>query len=133
MTSERQYYCGLDAALSVVGGRWKYLVVWQLAVEGAQRFGQLRRLVEGISEKVLIGALRELESDGIISRKDFQEIPPHVEYALTPFGASLAEALRPLCEWGYAHLDHLGATAQQPTRSLALRSSTLESVAQQRD
>ncbi|WP_372462099.1 winged helix-turn-helix transcriptional regulator [Streptomyces endocoffeicus] len=82
-----------------VGGQWKYLVVWQLASERPRRFGQLRRLVNGVTEKVLIGALKELEADGIIVRKDFREVPPHVEYSLTPFGVSLAEALRPLCEW----------------------------------
>jgi DNA-binding HxlR family transcriptional regulator len=116
MTTKRQYYCGLDAALSIVGGRWKYLVVWQLAAEGPQRFGQLRRLVEGITEKVLISALKELEADGIIDRKDFRVIPPHVEYSLTPFGAGLAEALRPLCEWGYAHMEYLGVTAERPAQ-----------------
>jgi DNA-binding HxlR family transcriptional regulator len=49
---------------------------------------------------MLIGVLKELEADGILDRKDFQEVPPHVEYSLTPFGAGLAEALRPLCDWG---------------------------------
>ena len=109
MTTDRQYYCGLDAALSIVGGRWKYLVVWQLATEGPQRFGQLRRLVEGVTEKVLIGALKEFDADGIVDRKDFQEVPPRVEYSLTPFGATLAEALHPLCEWGYAHMAQLNS------------------------
>ncbi|WP_251982601.1 winged helix-turn-helix transcriptional regulator [Streptomyces violaceusniger] len=57
MRTDRQYYCGLGAALSVVGGRWKYLVVRQLASEGPRRFGQLRRLVNCVTEKLLIGAL----------------------------------------------------------------------------
>ncbi|MFS8200857.1 winged helix-turn-helix transcriptional regulator [Streptomyces sp. CWNU-52B] len=115
--TERGFYCGLDAALSVIGGRWKFLVLWQLAVHGPQRFGQLRRLVEGITEKVLIGALKDLEADGIVVRKDFQSLPPHVEYSLTPFGSSLADALRPLCEWGYAHMDRNGALTSQPVSS----------------
>lgn len=112
--SERGFYCGLDAALSVVGGRWKFLVLWQLAESGPQRFGQLHRLVDGITEKVLIGALKDLEADCIIVRRDFQELSPHVEYSLTPFGSSLAEALRPLCDWGYAHMDRIGAPARRP-------------------
>jgi len=115
--TQREFYCGLDAALAVVGGRWKFLVLWQLAVSGPQRFGQLRRLVNGVTEKVLIGALRDLEADSIVDRKDFQELPPHVEYSLTPFGESLAEALQPLCEWGYEHMDRLGARASQPVRT----------------
>ena len=114
---ERGFYSGLDAALSVVGGRWKSLVLWQLAAHGPQRFGQLRRLVDGVTEKVLIGALKDLEAGSIIVRKDFQELPPHVEYSLTPLGSSLAETLRPLCEWGYTHMDRIGPLVSQPVRS----------------
>jgi DNA-binding HxlR family transcriptional regulator len=95
--------CGLEAALAVVGGKWKPIVLWRLA-DGARRFGELRRLVVGISEKMLIQQLREMEADRIVARKDFQVIPPHVEYSLTEFGISLAEALRPLCEWGREHM-----------------------------
>ena len=94
--------CGLEAALAVVGGKWKPIVLWHLA-GGPRRFGELRRLVVGISEKMLIQQLREMEADRIVARKDFQEIPPRVEYSLTVFGVSLAEALRPLCEWGREH------------------------------
>ena len=82
------YGCGLEAALAVVGGKWKVLVLWHLA-PGPRRFGELRRLVEGISEKMLIQQLREMAADGIVARKDFQEIPPRVDYSLTPFGISL--------------------------------------------
>ncbi|MEK8170679.1 helix-turn-helix domain-containing protein [Streptomyces sp. M19] len=75
MRTDRQHYCGHDAALSVVDGRWKYVVVWQLASEGPRRFGQLRRLVNGVTAKVFIGALKELGADGVIARKDFREVP----------------------------------------------------------
>ena len=98
--------CGLEAALAVVGGKWKPIVLWRLAV-GARRFGELRRLVEGISEKMLIQQLREMEADGIVARKDFQVIPPRVEYALTEFGVSLVEVLRPLCDWGREHMERI--------------------------
>jgi DNA-binding HxlR family transcriptional regulator len=97
------YSCGLAAALDVVGGKWKPIVLWHLA-PSPRRFGELRRLVTGISEKMLIQQLRELEGDGIVSRKDFHEVPPRVEYALTPFGVSLIEALEPLCVWGSTHM-----------------------------
>ena len=103
------YGCGLEAALDVVGGKWKPIVLWRLA-SGPRRFGELRRLVGGISEKMLSQQLREMEADGIISRKDFQEVPPRVEYALTPFGVSLREALRPLCEWGGEHMKRIQKT-----------------------
>src|SRR3954447_12590476 len=91
--------CGREAALAVVGGKWKPIVLWRLA-QGPRRFGELRRLVTGISEKMLAQQLREMEGDGIVARRDFGEIPPRVEYTLTEFGVSLADALRPLCEWG---------------------------------
>lgn len=98
--------CGLDAVLDVVGGKWKTLILWELRDE-PRRFGQLRRLVEGISEKVLIQQLRELEADGIVHREQYNQIPPKVEYSLTPFGESLNAALLPLCEWGEANMDRI--------------------------
>jgi DNA-binding HxlR family transcriptional regulator len=104
--------CGLEAALAIVGGKWKPIVLWRLA-PGPRRFGELRRLVAGISEKMLAQQLREMEADGIVSRKDFHEVPPRVEYALTPLGVSLTEALRPLCEWGSEHLRRAGARRAQ--------------------
>jgi DNA-binding HxlR family transcriptional regulator len=100
----RTYGCGLEAALAVVGGKWKPIVLWQLA-QGSRRFGELRRLVTGISEKMLIQQLREMEADGIVVRRDFREIPPRVEYSLTEFGVSLGRALKPLCDWGRDHME----------------------------
>ena len=98
--------CGLEAALDVVGGKWKPIVLWHLA-PGPRRFGQLRRLVTGISEKMLIQQLREMTGDGIVAREDFREIPPRVEYSLTPLGVSLSNALRPLCDWGREHMSRI--------------------------
>ena len=109
----RTYNCGLEAALDVIGGKWKVLVLWHLS-PGARRFGELRRLVDGISEKMLIQQLREMAADGIVARHDFKEIPPRVEYSLTPFGVSLAEALRPLCEWGTKHMARIEALSSAP-------------------
>lgn len=91
--------CGLDIVLEVVGGKWKSLLLWELRDE-PRRFGELRRRMDGISEKVLIQQLRELEADGIVHRRQYNEVPPRVEYSLTPFGESLNTALEPLCEWG---------------------------------
>ena len=105
---EKTYYCGLEAALDVIGGKWKALILRALRAE-AQRFGELRRLVEGISEKMLIQHLKEMQADGIVARKDFKEVPPRVEYALTSFGQSLYAALAPLCEWGTLHLNRIEA------------------------
>jgi DNA-binding HxlR family transcriptional regulator len=109
MMAKRSYDCGLGVALDVVGGKWKPIVLWHLS-GGPRRFGELRRLVTGISEKMLIQELREMQADGIVAREDFREIPPRVEYSLTAFGESLREALRPLCEWGTEHMARIEAT-----------------------
>ena len=108
----RSYGCGLEAALDVIGGKWKVLILWQCR-DQARRFGELKRLVPGISEKMLIQQLREMEADGIVRRKVYHEVPPKVEYSLTPFGASLQAALSPLCEWGERHMKRIGATHRQ--------------------
>jgi DNA-binding HxlR family transcriptional regulator len=108
------YGCGLEAALAVVGGKWKPIVLWHLT-PGPRRFGELRRLVTGISEKMLAQQLREMESDGIVARKDFREIPPRVEYSLTGFGVSLSEALRPLGDWGREHMSRIEKASAGPT------------------
>ncbi|MBL1067956.1 helix-turn-helix domain-containing protein [Streptomyces sp. 7-21] len=98
----RPYTCGIDAAIDVVGGKWKVLILWALHEE-TRRFGELRRLIPGVSEKVLIQQLRELEADQIVHREVYREVPPRVEYSLTDFGVSLNEALAPLGAWGDRH------------------------------
>lgn len=102
------FSCGLDAAIAVTGGKWKALIIWALSVE-ALRFGELRREVEGISEKVLTQQLRELEADGVVHREVHQQVPPKVVYSLTPLGVSLERALGPLGDWGEEHMDHIVA------------------------
>jgi DNA-binding HxlR family transcriptional regulator len=90
---------GLDAALFVLGGKWKPLILFHLA-HGTRRYGELRRAVGSVSDKVLSQQLKELQADGIVDRLDYVEIPPKVEYSLTAFGGTLGKALAPLCEWG---------------------------------
>jgi DNA-binding HxlR family transcriptional regulator len=98
------FTCGLDAALCVLGGKWKPLILFHLA-HGTRRYGELRRAVGGVTDKVLIQQLKELQADGVIDRRDFREIPPKVEYSLTAFGQTLGKALAPLCAWGTRHSD----------------------------
>ena len=100
------FTCGLDAALHIMGGKWKPLIVYHLA-RGTMRYAALRRAVGTVSDKVLGQHLKELVADGVVSRRDYGEIPPRVEYSLTPFGGSLAEALAHLCEWGSRHSPEL--------------------------
>lgn len=91
--------CGLDVALAVMGGKWKPVILYHLQ-HGPRRFGDLKRQVTGISEKVLIQQLRDLQMVGVLVRHDYQEVPPRVDYTVTPFGMTLVEALMPLCSWG---------------------------------
>ncbi|MFI6704278.1 winged helix-turn-helix transcriptional regulator [Streptomyces sp. NPDC050509] len=97
------YHCGIDAAMDVIGGKWKVLILWALD-QGPCRFGALRRMLPGVTEKVLTAQLRELEAHGIVSREVYDEVPPRVEYALTASGAALELALRPLGLWGREHV-----------------------------
>lgn len=94
------YVCGIDAALDVVGGKWKGLILWELDWHGVRRFAELRRGLPGVSEKMLTQHLRQLEEDGLVSRVVYAEVPPRVEYSLTEHGRSLNEALEPLGDWG---------------------------------
>ncbi|MFD3996277.1 winged helix-turn-helix transcriptional regulator [Streptomyces sp. NPDC058548] len=98
--TEDGHVCGIDAAMEVIGGKWKVLILWALHQRPHCRFGELRRLVPGITEKVLASHLRELEADGIVDRVSYEEVPPRVEYALTKAGTRLNEALVPLAMWG---------------------------------
>ncbi|MCP3143591.1 winged helix-turn-helix transcriptional regulator [Pyxidicoccus xibeiensis] len=94
--------CGLHAALTVIGGKWKPAILCELHLRPA-RFGELKRRVLGISEKVLFEQLRELEADGVVGRAVFDVVPPKVEYSLTPTGAALSHAVHALVEWGRNH------------------------------
>lgn len=110
--------CGLDVALAVMGGKWKPLILYHLR-PGPKRFGDLRRLVAGISEKVLIQQLRELVEAGVLVRHDYREVPPRVDYTVTPFGQTLVEALLPLCDWGTTHRARVEAVLQASVKEPA--------------
>jgi len=94
----------IDPKLAVLGGKWKILILWQLAARPC-RFNELRRAIAGVSQHMLTTHLRELESQGIITRKIFAEVPPRVEYALSDHGKTLGTVLRTLAEWGKTHLE----------------------------
>lgn len=94
----------------MIGGKWKALLLWQIHKAPA-RFGELKRLVPDISEKMLIQQLREMEADGVVHREIFPEVPPRVEYSITDFGVELDNALIPLAIWGQ---QHAGRTSGRP-------------------
>ncbi|HYC96758.1 helix-turn-helix domain-containing protein [Brevundimonas sp.] len=95
--------CVVDAALDVIGGKWKGMIVHQL-LKGPLRFNTLRREVGDITQRMLTKQLRELEDDGLVSRTVYAEVPPRVEYRLTPGGAALGPVIAALRAWGEDHL-----------------------------
>jgi DNA-binding HxlR family transcriptional regulator len=94
--------CGVGPAFEVIGGKWKAVILWELHAQ-PKRFGELRRLISGVSEKMLIQQLRELEVDGLVDRHVFHEVPPKVEYSVTALGKALNKAMGPLADWGEAY------------------------------
>ena len=93
------YHCALDVTMELVGGKWKTIVLWYLRTD-KKRFSELRKLIPGITEKMLSMQLRQLEKDGFISRTVHAEVPPRVEYALTAHGKTLLPLLEEIAKWG---------------------------------
>ena len=99
MAKKKSVSCPVENTLAVIGGKWKVLVIYYLR-QGTKRFNELHRLLDGISHRTLVKQLRELERDGIINRKIFQQIPPKVEYSLTRTGKELEDVLIGMEQWG---------------------------------
>ena len=102
----------IGATLSVLDGKWKILILWQL-LRRPCRFNELRRAIGGVSQHMLTLHLRELEDEGIITRTVFPEVPPHVVYALSEHGRSLTPVMRVLAEWGQLHMSRSEVLRQE--------------------
>jgi DNA-binding HxlR family transcriptional regulator len=100
-----KYNIPVEASLEVIGGKWKVVILCHL-IKGTRRTGQLKRLMPGITQKMLTQQLRELEEDGIIHREIYNQVPPKVEYSLTAYGLSLKDILDALCAWGERHIEN---------------------------
>ena len=96
--------CAIDATMSVIEGRWKTVILCKLYKNGPMRFNQLMKSIDGISPRILTKQLKELESDGIISRFSYQEIPPRVEYSITEKGMSLGPIMLAMADWGLQNM-----------------------------
>ena len=101
--------CVAREMLVRVADKWSMYVIHVLASEGALRFSELRRRVDGVSQRMLTVTLRGLERDGLVRRTMYPEVPPRVEYELTPLGATLREIVHALIEWSGAHLAEVDA------------------------
>jgi DNA-binding HxlR family transcriptional regulator len=94
--------CTISTTLSVIGGKWKSVILWHL-IRKTRRFSELKHLIPDITQKMLTQQLRELEKDGLINRKVFPEVPPHVEYSMTEYGRTLIPVLNAMAQWGLEH------------------------------
>ena len=101
------YNCPLEATLDVIGGKWKLYLLWHLREE-TKRYGELKRSTRGITEKMLIQQLKQLEKDGIVTRTVYPEVPPRVEYSLTDLGKALGPSMTALIDWAFLRRETLG-------------------------
>jgi DNA-binding HxlR family transcriptional regulator len=100
---DKSYYCTIELALQVIGGKWKPIILWHLGRDGKLRFGELKRTMPNITQKMLTQQLRELEADGMVSRTVYAEVPPRVEYDLTDLGRTVMPVMEKLCAWGNSY------------------------------
>ncbi len=101
-----EYGCPIEIAMAIIGGKWKVTILFHL-LEGKKRFGEIKKLLSGISQRVLTVQLRELEADKMVTRKVYPEVPPRVEYKLTTFGKSLAPTLIEMGNWGETYAERV--------------------------
>ncbi len=99
LTKEELPACPVATTVGLIGNKWKLLIIRNLLV-GTQRFSELKRTIPGISQKVLTDNLRSMEADGIIERKVYAEVPPKVEYSLSPLGNSMRPIIKAMETWG---------------------------------
>ncbi len=125
----KTYRCAFELALACIGGKWKPIILYRLGQEPVMRFSDLRRSIADVTERMLSRQLRELEADGLLHREVFRQVPPKVEYSLTPMGRKLVPILTSLCAWGAEyeqrwseeHTRPAARTDQSPRTGLALR------------
>lgn len=111
--------CPIETTLTLISNRWKVLILWDL-LGGVKRFGELKKLLGGVSQKVLTTNLRQMEEAGLLTRTAYAEVPPRVEYALTETGRSLRPVLEAMLEWGTRYRAGTAAAAG-PTPSIRRR------------
>ena len=111
--------CPIETTLTLISNRWKVLILWDL-LDGVKRFGELKKLLGGVSQKVLTANLRQMEEAGLLTRTVYAEVPPRVEYALTETGRSLRPVLEAMLEWGTRYKAGTAAAAG-PTPSIRRR------------
>lgn len=98
------YGCSVGATLSVIGGRWKPIIIFKLLYNDFLRFGELKKEIGVVTQRMLTSQLRELEVDKVVKRKVYAEVPPRVEYSLTKYGKTLEPIMISMRDWGAEHM-----------------------------
>ena len=106
-------HCPVETTLMMISDRWKVLIIRDL-MGGTRRFGELKKSIGSISQKVLTANLRSMEADGLLTRKVYPEVPPRVEYTLTDLGRSLRPVMDAMADWGIAYHEQMGETLEPP-------------------
>ena len=104
LVKNQKYHCPVEATMSIIGGKWKCLIIHHL-IDGTKRFNELRRLIPTITQRMLTSQLRELEADRIVNRKVYAQVPPKTEYSLTNLGKTLEPVLWSMHDWGKTVID----------------------------
>jgi DNA-binding HxlR family transcriptional regulator len=105
MEDKKVYNCSVDATLSVIGGRWKSIILFYLLQNKVMRFNQMQKTIPGITQRMLTNQLRELEKDDVVLRKVYAQVPPKVEYSLTDYCKTLEPILVAMRLWGDHHIN----------------------------
>lgn len=108
-----EFNCEKELTLSIISGKWKIVILWHLGHEGPHRFGELFRLFKNISNRILTKQLRELEQDGMIERRIYDENLPHVEYLMTAHGMTILPIVDAMFDWGRANMTYYVDLAQK--------------------
>lgn len=109
--------CSVEITLRMIGGKWKIQILWELMQQEPLRHGELSRRIPGVSGKVMVQQLRELEEDGLVRRKVYPEVPPRVEYRLSGLGQSFRPVMESLCRWGDEYRKALAPRPEQQARA----------------
>ncbi|RFU63125.1 winged helix-turn-helix transcriptional regulator [Peribacillus glennii] len=115
---DKTFNCEKELTLSVIGGKWKMLILWHLGKELTKRFGELKALMPGITQRMLVNQLRELEDDFIVKRQVYPVVPPKVEYSLTEEGHTLLPILDSMYKWGKNYMENVIGTPANKSASI---------------
>lgn len=111
----KEFNCEKELTLSVLGGKWKLVILWHLGFEGTHRFNEIRKLFKSISHRILSKQLKELEQDGLIHRKVYDSSPPKVEYSISERGKTILPIVQAMYEWGKDNMPYYVEKAVENT------------------